>query len=261
MKRVLLVFVTAGLLAVAAIYFFPDSIDHLLGKFTKSAPEAPPMVKPVPDPETNETLKSSLADWRSDLAGQYASATSQAARNAVLDDARLVLESTLPAMMRTWLGTPWAFEGTASIPGDGKIACGYFVSTVLRDAGFRVHRYHLAQQPSENIMRTFLPRASCNLSAGVDYEVFANTLQAAEPGIYIVGLDTHVGFIVVRDGTFRFIHSSGSRPWAVVDESRADASVLRESNWRMLGNLTADREVLRKWLAGSNFPVHGRSGR
>lgn len=259
MKRVLLVIVAAGLLAAAAIHFFPDHLEHWLGKLTRTSIQQPPAAKPVPDPETNAALKSSLAEWRASLATRYAAAPNDAARREILDDARVLLESSLPAMMRTWLGTPWDFHGTAPQPGDGKIACGYFVSTVLRDAGFKVHRYRLAQQPSENIMRTFLPRSSCKLSAGVDYHLFADALESAEPGIYIVGLDTHVGFVVVRDGTFRFIHSSGSRPWAVVDESREQAVVLRNSNWRMLGNLTSDREVLRKWLAGTNFPVHGRA--
>lgn len=262
MKRALLVLVSAIGLATAAIVFFPDTLDswfEALGERIGVGEDVPPA--PMPDPEAYEAMKSSLADWRARLAAQHAAARNEAARRVVLDDARVVLESSLPGMMRCWLGTPWAFEGTAATPGDGRIACGYFVSTVLRDAGFRVHRYHLAQQPSGNILRTFLPRASCKLNVGEDYEAFANALESGEPGIYIVGLDTHVGFIVVRDGELRFIHSSGSRPWAVVDESRVDAHVLRKSNWRMLGHLTADREVLRKWLAGADFPVHGRAGR
>jgi len=258
MKCLISVLVSAVVLAAAAIYFFPDEIERILGGFTSRQVVEPPPAKPVPDPGTNETLKASLAEWRGNLATRYAIAATESERQEVLDDARLLLETTLPAMMRTWLGTPWDFNGIAANPGEGQIACGYYVSTVLRDAGFRVHRYRLAQQPSENILRTFLPRESCKLSAGVDYEVFSDALESSEPGIYIVGLDTHVGFIVVNDGAFRFIHSSGSRPRAVVDESRAEAQVLRDSNWRMLGNLTADREVLRKWLTGANFPVHGR---
>ncbi|MFU8894057.1 MAG: hypothetical protein ACNA8L_10550 [Luteolibacter sp.] len=257
MKRVMMILILAGLLAAAVIHFFPHSIERILGRITAQPAATPPPAKPVPDPETNEMLKVSLAAWREKLALRYAAATTESERRVILDDARLVLESTLPAMMRTWLGTPWDFNGVAASPGDGKIACGYFVSTVLRDAGFHVHRYRLAQQPSENILRTFLPRASCRLSAGVDYDVFSEGLESSEPGIYLVGLDTHVGFIVVSDGGFRFIHSSGSRPWSVVDESRADAHVLRVSNWRMLGNLTSDREVVRKWLTGVTFSVHG----
>lgn len=258
MKRVMMALILAGLLAGAAIFFFPDTIERVWISLTTQPTSAPPATKPVPDPETNDSLKESLAHWREQLARRYASATTDNERRAVIEDARIILETTLPVMMRTWLGTPWDFHGTAPEPGNGKVACGYFVSTVLRDAGFRVHRYHLAQQPSENIMRTFLPRSSCKLSAGANYADFADSLESSEPGIYIVGLDTHVGFVVVNHGEFRFIHSSGARPWAVVDESRTDAHVLRNSNWRMLGNLTSDRELLIKWLTGVNFPVHGR---
>ena len=85
-----------------------------------------------------------------------------------------VLEQALPAMMRCWLGTPWDFNGTAKGPGAGKIACGYFVATVLKDAGFQVDRYQLAQQPSENILRSFLPKDACDLSVGKDYQAFAS---------------------------------------------------------------------------------------
>ena len=263
MKLVMMVLLTASLLAAAAIHYYPDHLDRVFGMLPGSTlhDPPPPPATPEPDSETYETLKESLAEWRAQLAQRHASANSDAARREVLDDARVLLESTLPAMMRCWLGTPWDFDGIASGPGGDGIACGYFVSTVLRDAGFRVHRYRLAQQPSENIMRTFLPRSACKLTAGVDYDSFADALETAEPGIYIVGLDTHVGFVVVKGGEFRFIHSSGSRPWSVVDESRADATVLRNSNWRMLGHLTSDREVLRKWLAGTTFPVHGRTAR
>lgn len=160
-------------------------------------------------------------------------------------------------MMRCWLGTPWDFNGTASRPGNGKIACGYFVSTVLKDAGFRLNRYRLAQQPSQNILRSFLPKTDCHLTVGQPYPEFVKSVAASGRGIHLVGLDTHVAFIVTSaDGSFRFIHSSGSKPWCVVDESPEHAHVLRSSNWRMLGNLTANPDVIRTWLAGKTIPVH-----
>ena len=34
-----------------------------------------------------------------------------------------------------WIGTKWDFNGITEVPQQGKIACGYFVTTVLRDAG------------------------------------------------------------------------------------------------------------------------------
>lgn len=210
-----------------------------------------------PDPTKYAVLTRDLERWRQQLAERHHNAKSAAARTTVEADARVVLELALPAMMRCWLGTPWDFNGTAKGPGAGKIACGYFVATVLKDAGFQVDRYELAQQPSGNILHSFLPQASCMLTAGEDYQAFASRVEQREPGIYIVGLDTHVGFLVVNGDGFRFIHSSGSRPWCVVDESRADAGVLQRSNWRMLGNLTADPAVLKRWLNAEKIAVRG----
>lgn len=216
---------------------------------------ARPKIKP--DPETYAHLTTDLARWRGELSIRHAAARNDEQREHVENDARLVLEAALPAMMRCWLGTPWDFNGTARKPGEGQIACGYFVATVLKDAGFLVDRYKLAQQPSENILRSFLPKSSCSLDVGKDYPQFAAELETREPGIYLIGLDTHVAFVIVGDGSFRFIHSSGSRPWCVVDEDRDEAEVLKRSNWRMLGHLTADRTVLRRWLKQEKIKVRG----
>ncbi len=217
-----------------------------------------PAEKPKPDPKAYAVMVSELERWRTGLADRHRAARTVAEREAIERETRALLEAALPAMMQCWLGTPWDFHGTAKGPGQGKIACGYFVATVLQDAGFKVDRYKLAQQPSENILRSFLPKNACALTVGQEYNTFATGVEKLDPGIYVVGLDTHVAFIVVReDGTFRFVHSSGSRPWCVVDESRAEASVLRRSNWRMLGNLTASPAVLKRWLKAEKIPVHG----
>jgi hypothetical protein len=214
---------------------------------------------PRPDAKAYAVLVKDLERWRKDLAARHRDAKSNTARAVVESDARAVLEQALPAMMRCWLGTPWDFNGTAKDPGAGKIACGYFVATVLRDAGFRVDRYQLAQQASENILRSFLTKQSCELSVDQDYQSFATALERRETGVYIVGLDTHVGFIVLVDGgEFRFVHSSGSEPWCVVDESLANATVLQRSRWRMTGNLTADSSVLKRWLRAEKIVVRER---
>lgn len=210
-----------------------------------------------PDPERYEVLKGEAERWRKELATRYRGARTDAARQVVIGDARVFLETVLPDMMSCWLGTPWDFNGTSEAPGDGHIACGYFVATLLRDAGFRVHRYRLAKQPSQNILRTFLPSSELSLRVGIPYPEYASELRGMEPGIRIVGLDTHVGFIVSGKESFRFVHSSGSEPWCVVDETEEKAAVLERSNYRVQGSLTANPEVIRKWLLGEKFAVHG----
>lgn len=212
---------------------------------------------PRPDPETYQTLASELQRWRKELAERHRRARNDAERIAVERDARIILEQALPAMMRCWLGTPYDFNGTAAKPGGGRIACGYYVATVLMDAGFCVDRYQLAKQPSENILKSFLEKDACKLSVGKAYDVFSAELARAEPGIYLVGLDTHVAFAVIEGGAFHLIHASGSRPWCVVEEGPGEAGVLQRSNWRMLGNLTADPALIRRWLKGGKILVRG----
>jgi len=215
----------------------------------------PLVAKPAPDATRYEELKGEAARWRKDLAAKYAKARTKDDKDRVIAEARSFLETLLPEMMRCWLGTSWDFHGTAETPGKGKIACGYFVATVLRDAGFQVDRYKLARQPSQNIIRSFLPADSMTLRVGVPYETFAKEVASAEPGIRIIGLDSHVAFLVTRPDGFRFIHSSGSKPWCVVDEGRDDADVLRRSNYRVHGLLTGDRAVLLRWLKAEKIAV------
>jgi hypothetical protein len=256
MRKIRLMLVVLTVFAAAAAWWFRDNLSATWRAACRDVELAARNV-PKPDPEKYAVLTADLQRWRKDLAKRHREARDDQARAAVEEDARVILEQALPEMMRCWLGTPWDFNGTAARPGGGKIACGYYVATVLMDAGFRVDRYQLAQQPSENILRSFLTKKdACVLSVGKKYETFATELNTAEPGIYLVGLDTHVAFIVNgADGGFRFIHSSGSKPWRVVDESPAEAVVLQRSNWRMLGNLTADPAVIRRWLRGEKIIV------
>lgn len=252
--------VLGGCLAVAAgagaaWHWRAPALAWLADRFPKIVPTG--LTDPKPDPATYRTLKRDLETKRAYLSRQYQSATTSAARAAIEQQARQSLESALPAMMRCWLGTPWDFNGTAAEPGAGKIACGYFVATVLKDAGFKVDRYTLARQASGNILQSFLPRDACTLMAGKPYPEFTATLAKREPGVYVIGLDSHVAFLVVGREGFRFVHSSGARPWRVVDESPAEAGVLQRSNWRIFGNLTAHPRVLQTWLEGRTITVKG----
>ena len=212
---------------------------------------------PRPNAARYETLKKEVERWRKDLAARHSKARTTAEKDKVLAESGRLLEKVLPEMMRCWLGTPWDFNGTAEVPGEGKIACGYFVATVMRDAGFRVDRYKLARQPSQNILRSFLPRESLAVKVGVPYESYVADLESAGRGIRIVGLDSHVAFLVTGPEGFRFIHSSGSKPWCVVDESKDEADVLRRSNYRVEGLLTDDKTLLRRWLAAEKIVVKG----
>lgn len=232
-------------------WFYRSEIDQFLRKELGS--ESVESV--APDPDTYQALALDLESHRQRLGKRYQSAVTEAERALVLADARRLLEGALPRMMRCWLGTPWDFNGTAHEPGGGKVACGYFVSSVMQDAGFVVEWAPLAQQPSQNILRTFLPAEEMTIRVGLDYDEFLDEVRTNGSGIYIVGLDSHVAFLVVTPGGLRFIHSSGASPWCVVDESEDEAHTLRRSRYRVSGNLTAHSGLLASWLLRKPFPT------
>lgn len=245
----LILLLFGGLVGLAVLQ--PDTLIKLT---TRSEASFQSTSSPEPQPKRYQELQEELAQKREELSLRYANASSPEARQLVESEARSLLESRMPELMRCWLGTPWDFNGTSQTPGEGKIACGYFVAVVLRDAGFRVHRIRLAQQASQNIIATFLPREEMHIRVGKSYPDFLEEVVSRGPGIRIIGLDTHVAFLVVNeDRSVRFIHSSGARPWQVVDESKAEASVLKASNYRVTGNLTASKAVLQNWLRGADW--------
>jgi len=73
--------------------------------------------------------------------------------------------------------------------------------------------------------------------------------------LYVVGLDCHVGFIVCEGDEIRFLHSAYAEPLYVVSESAAESRILGASRHRVLGKLTADPELARKWMAGESIPT------
>jgi len=176
-------------------------------------------------------------------------------RDSVLDEARELLRATIREdLIPPWYGTTWAFYGTSQTPGQGTIACGYFVSTVLKHAGVRVHRVQLAQQASEHIVRTFADPAEVDYTSGRTPLEIVREVKARGAGLYVIGLDYHVGLLSWDgDGRVELCHSSVLPPSTVVceDAARADAMV---SHVHVLGPLLTDR-VVEAWIEGKGVPT------
>ena len=72
-------------------------------------------------------------------------------------------------------------------------------------------------------------------------------------GLYIIGLDRHVGFIVQVGSASFFIHSDGATHRCVVKEPLASASSLRNSRYRIVGKVSADDALVGCWLSGDRI--------
>lgn len=208
----------------------------------------------MPDPTPNDAhnykdVLAKLEVERVALAARYRQAASSVQRADVMAQARTVVTRSIYAeIFPAWYGTAWDFYGTTEAPQQGKIACGYFVSTVLRDAGWRVQRARLAQQASENIILSLTADPHVKRFRRVAISDFVTAVKNWGPGIYVVGLDIHTGFIVNTGGEVYFIHSSYVEPYAVVREKASESKILAGSNYRVLGKVTADDVFMEKWL-------------
>lgn len=206
------------------------------------------------DPKLHAELVEDLAIRRQRLGQAYQNAQTEEQRESILLQARRLLESAAPSMMATWIGTGWDFNGMSQKPGSGKIACGYYVCTVLRDLGFQLPRTTLAQQPSQTILTAFVPRKDIHITSGISADSFFSQFQNMEAGIHIVGLDKHVGFLI-HDGQSapQFFHSSARPPFCVVNESPENAKAIIHSSYRVTGNLSAHKPTIKKWLLAETF--------
>lgn len=134
-----------------------------------------------------------------------------------------------------WLGTPWDFNGTTEVPNNGKIACGYFVTTLLRDMGVAINRIKHAQCASEEMILAVCLKNSIHRFSNENISTFIEKIN--EPGLYVVGLDFHTGFIL-NDGTKTyFIHANYAGDKIVEKEIAIKSTVLAGSKYKVLGKV------------------------
>jgi hypothetical protein len=163
------------------------------------------------------------------------------------DRGKLLVTSIGDSIFPFWKGTPWAFHGTTETPGKGKIACGYFVTTVLRDLGVPVKRAGYAQMASEDMIKKMVNEK--HIYRYSKQSVYSILQQVRKNGtaVYIVGLDNHVGFLVYQNNEAHFVHSSGRFPFCVISEPALASRVLHDSKYHVLGCISCDDDFLDRW--------------
>lgn len=144
----------------------------------------------------------------------------------------------------SWYGTPWDFNGTTYIPQIGEIACGYFVTTTLVHAGFNIPRYKWAQLSAENIIKKLTLNKDIKRSSNISIDSVKSIIINLGTGLFVVGLDCHVGFIYNDGSNIFFIHSNYYKPdIGVMSESIYTENPLKHSHYRVLGKLFDDNMI------------------
>ena len=195
---------------------------------------------------------SRIAERRAELAGRWAGAVGRA---VPVERIAAEITASVHELSRHWLGTRWGLgPPQASHPGQGgKINCGTFVGRVLRDAGFVVDVARLQRQPSQLIIESFT--STSRRWSRAPMERFLADVRAMGPGLFIIGLDFHVGLLIQTDDDLRFVHASYETR-TVVDEPARAARPVIDSKYRVVGKLLG-RANVRDWLAGRRIAVRG----
>jgi len=157
---------------------------------------------------------------------------------------KAVTETIIPK----WIGTAWDFNGITQTPQQGSIACGYFVTTVLRDAGVNIARVKLAQCASEQMITTLVQPKYIQRFSNIALQNFIEAIKQLGYGLYIVGLDNHTGFIYNDGKEIYFIHSTFVGTRNVQKEKASTSWVLQKSKYKVLGKISTDEVVLNKWM-------------
>lgn len=185
-----------------------------------------------------------------------------AERRALRDPraARRSLRSAVEEIGSRWIGTRWSFQGTAQRPHEPRgIACGYFVATILEAAGLRLEsRVRFGQATARAIQLALVPSPAAHHRffsiPGLELE---RRIRALGDGLYVIGLDVHVGFVVVRDGAVRLLHASYTGARVVVDEPLGTAVAIENSRKAgyFVTALTADDALAQVWMQGTVVPA------
>lgn len=201
-------------------------------------------VKPTPGQVYSyEEVKSNIKARQKQLAKKYPAITGE-----VPELTDYWVETIGNTLYKKWENTPWDFNGTTVRPKDGAIACGYFVTTLLRDMNFNLDRTKLSVCASSLMMRSLCPDQRIMNLSGLDYSAFNDRLTYSGKGVYIIGLDFHTG-LIVNDGKENwFIHSNYIGRKGVTREPVLNSAALRSSKTRWVVSLTKDKEFMHRWL-------------
>ena len=224
---------------------------------------------PAPDPAAYEAALARIEARRVALARRLAAAEGGAAREEVRSEARTyVLAALREVVFPAWMGMPWGLGPNSTplrphAPGT-EIACGYFVSSVLENVGLRLDtRFRFAQAPALHAQRSLAPaERDLHRFFSIPADALERRIAALGEGIYVIGLNNHIGFVDVHGGAVQVVHASYTGAQVVTREPLVAAEVI--ANSRAAGYFVTplfhDDRLIDAWLRGEAVALQKLGG-
>ena len=200
-------------------------------------------------------LKFSIKIKQQELQNRYNKANNSTKKEIEKEAQKYIYETLLNKIIPHWYGMSWDMAGYSIIPQDGYVGCSYFISNTLLHTGFKLNRYRIAQAYSKAIARSMQASGDLVVLEGKSRQELIQFMKKNySEGLFIIGLDSHVGYLLYRKDEVFIIHSSYYVDAKIVIE-KAKFSPALDSNIFVIGELTTNTETIKKWLNHSRFPV------
>ena len=211
-----------------------------------------------------DQVVAAVATRRAALAKAWRDAPDADTRAVVRDLAsRMLVTAIRDELAPRWLGMAWGLgrNSTATRPfePDHTIACSCFVGAVLQGADFELHdRFQLGQAAAKTIQESLVGApGKVHRFYSIPPDELAFRIAALGDGVYVIGLDVHVGLVVVRGDDVRFVHASYTGDRVVTDEPLATAQAIANSQPKgyfvspiVVTRGPADDWLIERWLRG-----------
>jgi hypothetical protein len=211
-----------------------------------------------------EATLATIEGERRRLAGLYAAADGEERKAALRAEARAYVRAAIVReIFPAWFGMSWGLgpNSTADRPhAPGMtVACGYFVSSVLENAGLRLGtRFTYAQAPALHVQKTLAPAAGdLHRYFSISGQALADRIAGLGEGLYIIGLANHIGFVVVDAAGVRLVHASYTDDQVVISEPLATARAIADSRPKgyFVTPVMHDERLADLWLRGARVPL------
>jgi hypothetical protein len=207
-------------------------------------------------PQSNyNDLKKQVNRKRLEFYSSYQKSNDSAKAKLIEEAGNYIFDQLLNKIIPFWYKTSWCLSGYSNIPREGTVGCSYFVSNTLVACGFKLNRYRLAQtDPIAGSRSLTFSDSLIQFKQTGSLAVLANEiLKKHGDGLYIIGLDTHTGYLLIHQSKLYFIHSAYYYPNAVcLEYFEKSIGILGSTNY-YLTPITSNKKLLEKWILNDSI--------
>lgn len=191
--------------------------------------------------------KNKIETQQKAIKANYLKASAQEKKTLLQTTKQVITKNLTSTIFQFWYGTKWSFDGYTAIPKQGEIACGYFVSTTLSHAGFKLNRYKLAQKDPKKEAELLQISGAIEVLEKSPSELKKHFIATKKDGLYFVGLDFHVGYLLKENNEVFFIHSNYINHEGVTKESITESKAFVSKKYYIVA-ITENEKLVEKWI-------------